>query len=864
MAVVFALFVLVELWSPIVHGGWFMPGDIGQMWTITRLAGVPVQPHNGLPGDVYQGLVPYLRFDISHIQAGHLPLWNPYDGNGQPFLANGQSAVFSPFTAVYYVFGLRIGLVLVAALKLWLAGFGTYLLLRRHRLGDAAAVVGGALFAYAGFHLVWLDYQDIVSVSALLPWALLAVRAVLDRSGDRSPSRRRRRLAVAGLAAVVGAMGLSGQPEVLTFDGLLVVAYAAFFLVVEDRPLRERLKTGARLVGSGVLGLSLAAAALLPLEQYEGSSGRALLSATTESQVVPGFPAYTLPIVAFPNLFGGPQFTYDDAALYGRYERSNYAEVTGVSVGLLGVCLAPLGLAPIVEGMVRRRRRRRRPGDATRDGPAPAPTPVPLAWFALAGLVVDGLLLYDRTVGGWWWHIPRIGAAVLNRSQDIGLLCLATLAAVGLHWVLDAGRGQRTGRLAALGAGSVVVGAGMVLWAHQLRSSLHATGTAAAEAVVHGNLEFETAAVAGLVVVVAAGTALRPVWARDLVLLGAGALAFCSNGLVMRSYNTTVPSTLVYPRTPAARAVQKLTRGELTVFPGSSFPWPDTNLAYGLSDVGSFDPLDEEWQVALYTRVFGTVDQKGPDQAPSCLAGLQTFGVQYVVGSSGPFAADAAGPGGSGQSGGSAGPGGSGGVVTGTVAGVPYASIPDSGPVALVGDGVTVPGDGTALRIVSSCGFDPNGVVVLDPSAFRPDDRTKAPKLPSSAAPAGRFRVVERDQTSMTVTTSATRPSWLLVRQTWAPGWSATVDGRPATVHRADVAFQAVRVPAGRHVVVLRYAPAVVPLGEGWSLAALVVLLVLLVAARRPGRRRPMVPDDRREAVEEGPVARGEAPTPVR
>ena len=43
------------------------------------------------------------------------------------------------------------------------------------------------------------------------------------------------------------------------------------------------------------------------------------------------------------------------------------------------------------------------------------------------------------------------------------------------------------------------------------------------------------------------------------------------------------------------------------------------------------------------------------------------------------------------------------------------------------------------------------------------------------------------------------------MREAFATGWSATVDGAPAPLLAADVLFRAVPVAAGRHRVVLAY-----------------------------------------------------------
>ena len=43
---------------------------------------------------------------------------------------------------------------------------------------------------------------------------------------------------------------------------------------------------------------------------------------------------------------------------------------------------------------------------------------------------------------------------------------------------------------------------------------------------------------------------------------------------------------------------------------------------------------------------------------------------------------------------------------------------------------------------------------------------------------------------------------------TWYPGWTATLDGAPAEILRADFLFRGVVLPAGQHEVSMTYAPA--------------------------------------------------------
>ena len=74
-------------------------------------------------------------------------------------------------------------------------------------------------------------------------------------------------------------------------------------------------------------------------------------------------------------------------------------------------------------------------------------------------------------------------------------------------------------------------------------------------------------------------------------------------------------------------------------------------------------------------------------------------------------------------------------------------------------------------------------------------------------------------------------PAYLLLTDTYYPGWQATVDGQPAEIQRADLMFRAVRLEPGTHQVVFRYRPTSVRLGIWISVLALVLCLGVLVWA---------------------------------
>ena len=94
-------------------------------------------------------------------------------------------------------------------------------------------------------------------------------------------------------------------------------------------------------------------------------------------------------------------------------------------------------------------------------------------------------------------------------------------------------------------------------------------------------------------------------------------------------------------------------------------------------------------------------------------------------------------------------------------------------------------------------------------------------------------RIHDPGHIELAVTTPA-RGS-LIVREAYAAGWKAAIDGRAAEVGRADGRHIAVAVPAGTHAVVLDYGPPGLRLGVLVGALAALVTIGLLAAPRRRG-----------------------------
>jgi uncharacterized membrane protein YfhO len=90
----------------------------------------------------------------------------------------------------------------------------------------------------------------------------------------------------------------------------------------------------------------------------------------------------------------------------------------------------------------------------------------------------------------------------------------------------------------------------------------------------------------------------------------------------------------------------------------------------------------------------------------------------------------------------------------------------------------------------------------------------------------GDARIESRSAGHIRLTTHSNREALLVYSQAWAPGWRATVDGRPTSVVRVDGALIGLVIPAGARHITLDY----LPLGWRISWPISVLAVVALVA----------------------------------
>ena len=138
----------------------------------------------------------------------------------------------------------------------------------------------------------------------------------------------------------------------------------------------------------------------------------------------------------------------------------------------------------------------------------------------------------------------------------------------------------------------------------------------------------------------------------------------------------------------------------------------------------------------------------------------------------------------------------------------------------LVSDVRVVSDPDRELREMFDPGTDPRSVAFTE---------VAVPRLEKGMASIGSADIVSYGAESVQIRTRASQSTFLVLSDTYYPGWTATIDGKKSLLYRTNYIFRGIAVPAGEHTVVMEYAPVSVTAGL-WvtTLAALAWISVVV------------------------------------
>ena len=281
----------------------------------------PTVPHNHLLSDMVLQNYQWKRFIRSQIAQGEIPLWNPHVFAGVPFFAAGQHSALYPLSIIYYALPLSAAYGWFILLNLWLAGLFMAGFMRAIGINRAGAALAGIVYQLSGFMIANAVFPMIVAAAVWLPLILWMIENIV-RGRNLWIFRGTALLWVIIGAVAVGCNVLAGHIE-LTIYTLLVAGYYAGFRMLwicfgrwretGALPLRWTAKTIFWLVMLVFLGLGLSALQWMPLIEFVQSNWRAERSSL---ETVLGYAHAPRDLLQFllPNFYGNPaHHSYTDA-----------------------------------------------------------------------------------------------------------------------------------------------------------------------------------------------------------------------------------------------------------------------------------------------------------------------------------------------------------------------------------------------------------------------------------------------------------------------------------------------------------------------------------------------------------------------
>ena len=811
-----------------------------------------------------------------------IPFWESVSACGEPVLGVYETAVFYPAALIYYLMPMPQSFMWFTVLHFFISGAGAYFMMRAWGARRIAAGFTAVAWAFSPAFVSTADYVSFMTSFAWLPWCLGLARRVRTGAGLRG---------FVPLSVCFAMAVLAGHPESVVFIGVLLSGYAVWTLAASacrrNRPFEWRpaaLIFTAMLAGAVLSGVELA-----PFVNTLGSSARGepltmsqagkwcatprdfLLLLLPRFQTIPGKGGihwgdqewlkteYLGILVPFLVLWG---------VIAVRRRRNLF--FAAVAAPFLALSLGP-------HTPVWRFCWSHIPGLDMMRYPVKFYLPAAFALTALAGLAVDDFFVCARRrevkrpaalvatlvaaalifAAAWgamrrWPEsiLPRITPQELVRmAQENAAFARESYAELAdeCYAATEWSFGVSSTRLA---AGAAALVAALLLARSRMPRPYGAVALALAVFLDCGFFAAHLNPLAGPEIYTEKPARLDSVphgrsqtrvlmspqlysYLLTLELSRIDDLVGLANYIeLVRGTRISSPEELLtwLDRTSAPRfgtpeeldnwlrttyAPQFLTDVHFETFKETFYP--NTNLLYGVPEVTSFEPLRVKWHTGLRDKAWG-----------SALSRTRVFFIAKLWAVDTVIDRQAEPP------------------------GFAFHKLSDPGTRALLADEViSVATDNEALETIVGTEVDVTKRIILlkkDAEEAKTFVASASGQSASAGSP-GTAAVVFDDGNRCVVEVDARRKAVLFLADSYFPNFRASVDGKPAPLWRANYAYRAVPVPAGRHRVEFTWRPTDLYAGVLLTVSAVAALCIIGGVSRAKARRMRQQ-DTRRGLVE--------------
>jgi len=770
---IFALMIIVFFY-PLLYGRVLSQADVVYIyppWSSVKPQDFSA-PSNSVLSDQTLEFLSFFKVARESLSRHEVPLWNPYIMGGTPLLANSQSALLFPLNWPFYFLPFYLGFTVSAVLKMLIASLATYAFARKISLSHAAAIAAGTVYTFSIFNVFWLNHPH-TNVMIFFPLLLLIAERIKTAPSWSS-------VGVLGLA--VGIQLLGGHVEIAF---LIAVAVTLFFLfrLIEFRKDTHALLPRLKIYVEGyLLGFFLAGLLMIPfLEFLFHSATWQVRSGSNPFSLGP----LSLMTMVLPNFFIGPKWPVPSFAYHAL---SLYA-----------------GIGPLILSIIALFHPRQR------------------VTLFFAGLALFTLLTVFRVPPFFSLlaSLPLFKQTPLYYMVLFHILSISLLSGIGLDVVLNPNKDpvlRERIKKTLIGASFILplLVAGLILlvmetpFLSSLLKGVEGLSVPAIGEILYevGNNCVRSSFFVGLTFALVA-LALLTRWPRGLFGFFAAAIIFVDLFLAGSGWNPAIP--VEWAEIPLPPSAQFLQQDKEVYRIAGIGPVMAPNLATycSLQDIRGYDvPVMDRYHTFFHQALKG----KGawwyydlPKLADGSLDFLSLVNVKYIL-SNEPLPPPLK-------------------LVYDKE--IKIYENPDVFPRCfLVHQAEAVEGGKAALEHMMALGPDLRRVVVIE-GEESPPKVSATPSISSEKSAEGRIQIVEYTARQVKIDAETSSSGFLVLGDTYFPGWKAYVDGKRVPLYRADYLLKAIEVEKGSHRIVFSYQPLSFRIGLGLTLISGVLILWL-------------------------------------
>jgi len=225
------------------------------------------------------GKVPFLRFLFYAIYPDwiffkecllrlQIPFWTPYTGCGEPFLANSESAALYPLNCLFLFLPVGIAVVVWMALHFLIGGWGVFYACRLWKISPRGALLASVSFIFSNAMITRMEFAPSFAAFAWYPSCVALFSLWLAK---------RRVWVMLLLALIMSLQYYAGWPEAAAFTGMSLGLYAAiagFHGWRRDGRIRQLFMPAGCLLVAAAVAVMLSMAQMLPQWELVSMSSR--------------------------------------------------------------------------------------------------------------------------------------------------------------------------------------------------------------------------------------------------------------------------------------------------------------------------------------------------------------------------------------------------------------------------------------------------------------------------------------------------------------------------------------------------------------------------------------------------------------